>query len=82
MQSAENTTGTTDVVEQPDMTDAEVYQSLGSTECPSCGNKKQPKMSFCRHCYYSLTPDVRQSLYEKDGYPDTFRAALAILGGE
>lgn len=55
------------------------YRELGATTCAGCGGSKRAKQSFCRNCYYSLTPQMRSKLYDPDGYAETYTEAKELL---
>jgi hypothetical protein len=56
-----------------------IYENLRGTECV-CGGEKRAGRSFCRRDYFKLPQELRNALYRRDGYADTFRRALALLG--
>jgi hypothetical protein len=58
-----------------------IYDNLRGTECV-CSGEKRAGRSFCRRDYFKLPQELRNALYRRDGYPDTFRRALAFLGLE
>ena len=58
--------------------DKAIYENLRGLDCV-CGAKKAPRKSFCRVDYFRLPVGLRNALYERDGYPETFRRALTLL---
>jgi hypothetical protein len=58
----------------------ELIRALAGTACV-CGAAKQPKMSHCRACYYSLTPAQRCALYRRvgSGYEQAYADSLLAL---
>ena len=46
----------------------QAMRELTETLCAACGKEKKKNQSFCHRCYFSLTPDERQSLYTS--YPE------------
>lgn len=62
-------------------TPGELAASLRSLHCPGCGCQKSPARSFCRACYFKLSPDERKDLYRLigDGYAEAFRVAIDRL---
>src|SRR5207253_10156193 len=63
------------------MTNDEAIKQLLSTTCEACGKSKLPKMSFCRNCYFELTPRLRKLLYSDvgAGYQQYYLSALNYL---
>jgi hypothetical protein len=55
-----------------------IYAEKGHNFC-RCGKAKTPGKTFCRECYYKLSPKMRDRLYESHGYLETYREAIAIL---
>lgn len=58
-----------------------IWTNLRGEEC-ACGDPKLPGKSFCRRDYFKLPNGMRSALYQRDGYVDAFRAALAFLSLE
>jgi hypothetical protein len=54
--------------------------ALGLVEC-ECGASKPRKHSFCRNCYTTLPPAMRQALYlpSGSGYEEAYDAAAVRL---
>ncbi len=54
--------------------------ALGLVEC-ECGASKPRKHAFCRPCYMSLPPELRQALYQRvgNGYEGAYEAAVKRL---
>lgn len=59
--------------------DHSIYDNLRGLECV-CGKAKSPGKSFCRADYFRLPIDVRNALYVREGYPETYKRACGILG--
>jgi hypothetical protein len=61
----------------------ELISQLMSTKC-RCGSKKLAKNTFCRQCYFSLAPGMRQDLYSRigRGYEEAHARAVKFLKGE
>ncbi len=61
----------------------EALRILGSTTCV-CGSAKERGDSFCRKCYFSLTPSLRGKLYAplSDGYASMWDEARDYLRTE
>lgn len=55
------------------------YDDLDSVHCAACGKRKQRRQSFCRTCFYSLTPQLRSKLYNPAGYAETYTEAKDLL---
>lgn len=57
-----------------------VVKALLAQEC-TCGRKKKPRQSFCRHCYFKLPEYMRKLLYQKmfDGYEQAYANAIEYL---
>jgi hypothetical protein len=55
-----------------------IWTNLRGTSCV-CGDPKLPGKSFCRRDYFKLPKELRNALYQRAGYLDAFRAALAFL---
>ena len=57
-----------------------LVHELATVQC-RCARPKQPRMSFCRNCYYALPPEMRQALYLRvgKGYEAAYVAAANIL---
>lgn len=57
-----------------------VLHELDSKQC-RCATFKQPRQTFCRACYYALSPAMRHALYEKigKGYEAAYVAAVNVL---
>jgi hypothetical protein len=58
----------------------ELIAELRGSTCP-CGEAKEPWHTFCRRCYYKLSPAQRKALYKKigDGYEDAYADAMLTL---
>lgn len=61
------------------MTDREIIVNFVGVKC-LCGADKKTRKSFCRLHYFALPQGLRENLFELDGYPETFRRALTVLG--
>ena len=63
------------------MTDKEILDSLAGEICAGCGRKKKAMNSHCSKCYYTLSPEMRRSLYQRfnQGYQEAFLATLEVL---
>jgi hypothetical protein len=73
----EETAGVSGRVE---LTDRELFLSLGSEQCPACKLYKCEGHTVCRICFYRLPQPLRNGLFEKyNKYPEAARAALAYL---
>jgi hypothetical protein len=59
---------------------AELVRELLGQTC-QCGKKKQPRNTFCRSCYYALSPQLRRDLYNRigEGYEEAYDAAIRVL---
>ncbi len=57
-----------------------LIRELRGTIC-RCGKPKQPKQTFCRACYYALSPDIRTALYRRigAGYEEAYYTATSEL---
>jgi hypothetical protein len=55
-----------------------IFTNLRGTVC-ACGGEKNAGKSFCRADYFKLPREMRAALYQRAGYADAFRAALAFL---
>lgn len=57
-----------------------VVRELGTRQC-RCFMPKQARQTFCRACYYTLTPPMRFALYDKvgEGYEAAYVAAVNVL---
>ena len=55
--------------------------NLESTVCPSCGNLKPKRKSFCGPCYWKLPKPTRIALYKpmSEGYAEIYDEALDWL---
>jgi predicted amidophosphoribosyltransferase len=53
---------------------AQALRELKETTCAGCGEPKKSGESFCRACYFSLTPKQRSSLYTlmSNGYAQIY----------
>ena len=60
------------------LADHGIYENLRGEICV-CGDPKLSGKSFCRRDYFRLPNDMRSALYQRAGYVDAFRAALAFL---
>jgi hypothetical protein len=60
------------------VTDRDIYNDLRGDVC-LCDAHKTPGKSFCRAHYFALPTSMRNALYERDGYPETFRATARHL---
>jgi hypothetical protein len=60
---------------------SEIWKEFNSTAC-KCGRAKLARQSFCRWCFASLKPDVRNALYKNfgEGYEAAYTAACGKLG--
>jgi hypothetical protein len=56
-----------------------IFENLRGVVC-ACGEPKLAGKSFCRSNYFALPKDLRNELYRREGYPDTFRQCLKLLG--
>lgn len=45
----------------------EALEILKNNQC-RCGAGKQPRMAFCRDCFYKLPPAIRKALYQRIGF--------------
>lgn len=57
-----------------------LLHELATVQC-RCARPKQPRQTFCRACYYALSPEMRQALYFKlgKGYEAAYVAAVNVL---
>lgn len=48
-----------------------------------CGNEKDVRNAFCKHCYYRLTPAIRKALYQQIGFgfEQAYKLACDTLQG-
>lgn len=62
------------------MSDLEIIRELQDTKC-RCGARKSAMQTFCRACYFALSPKLRRDLYKhvSEGYCDVYREAAGIL---
>lgn len=62
----------------------QAWREFEELKCSVCGNQKAKGMSFCRKCYFSLPPEMRQALYERfgSGYEEAYHEAKDWLNGE
>lgn len=56
-----------------------IYENLRGSVC-ACGQPKAPGKSFCRDNYFALPKEERAALYKREGYPETYRHCLELLG--
>lgn len=58
-----------------------LVDELSGDTC-QCGKPKQRMNTFCRSCYYSLSPAQRKALYHRigEGYEEAYDVAIATLG--
>lgn len=58
----------------------EALKELDSTIC-YCGAEKPKGRSFCRRCYFSLSPQMQRDLYKhiSDGYAEIWDSARDFL---
>lgn len=61
----------------------ELVRELQSERC-RCGNEKKSGQTFCRACYFQLTPQLRTRLYDRvgHGYEEAYAAAVQYLAAE
>jgi hypothetical protein len=59
----------------------ELIESLRSNVCPSCGDGKRPRQTFCRSCWMLLDQPVRTRLYDPvgRGYEEAVADAVSKL---
>lgn len=59
----------------------QAIRELGEKSCAVCGGEKKPNQSFCKPCYFSLPPRMRQALYSPLGenYASSYDAAKDYL---
>lgn len=62
------------------MTPREMLDELKGVRC-RCGAVKVPGQTFCKRCYYALSPAQRKALYLRflHGYEAAYTAACAAL---
>ena len=53
----------------------ELIEELRGTDC-RCGKPKKERETFCKSCYFSLPPDLRNRLYK--GIGEGYEAAYAV----
>ena len=60
----------------------DLLRELRGTTC-RCGAAKRTRETFCRDCYYRLSPPQRRALYRLvgEGYEEAYAAAVAKLEG-
>ncbi len=63
---------------------AQAIRELNATDCAACGNNKNRAQSFCRRCYFSLSPAERISLYNtfSEGYASIYDELKTKLRAE
>ena len=63
---------------------AQALRELISYVCAACGRDKNRGQSFCKSCYFFLTPDERASLYEpmSNGYAEIYDELKTKLRAE
>lgn len=59
---------------------SDLLRELQGTSC-RCGRPKKEHMTFCRSCYFALSPELRKSLYRRMGvgYEEAYAEALQYL---
>lgn len=64
-----------------EITDLDLWSSLGSTVCPACGQDKKRKHTLCGSDYYKLPKPKRDALYNPlgHGYREAVIEALKHL---
>lgn len=64
--------------------DKRFYMDTFKSEECLCGRTKQPRRSFCYHCYNALPADMQRALYQPfgGGYEEAFEDACAWLQTE
>jgi hypothetical protein len=55
-----------------------IFVNLRGNSC-ACGDWKKAGKSFCRPHYFQLPLDLRDGLYDGEGYVDTYRRCLLFL---
>lgn len=71
-----------DTIEPTPKTTRELLAELAGTTC-QCGNVKAKRQTFCRSCYFGLSPKLRNALYNRigEGYEQAYAKAVAVLNG-
>ena len=62
----------------------QALRELNESVCAACGRDKNRGQSFCKPCYFFLTPDERASLYEpmSNGYAEIYDELKTKLRAE
>lgn len=47
---------------------SQMLTSLASGVCPSCGERKNARQTFCLRCYKQLSISTQRSLYRRVGH--------------
>lgn len=70
-------------MEAKQKTAREHIDELMGNQC-QCGRSKQPRMTFCRRCYFRLPQAMRHALYQPvgGGYAQAYQAASDYLRHE
>jgi len=58
----------------------DLVRELRGIKC-RCGKRKTSGQTFCRGCYYSLSPEIRSMLYRRlgQGYEEAYSEAVRYL---
>lgn len=63
-----------------DALEIKLVRELQSKDC-RCGAMKKEMQTFCKRCYFSLPPKMRDRLYDRlgEGYEQAYAAAVKFL---